>query len=240
MVARLVLLQTSGPTVWPNAKLVNRNNFVIDIDAGGQRRRIAADLRDEQPPTVDTRGDPEPRLVGRSGRAKLQAESFKRLGVFDEIASDGDDGPWPSEAEAAQPKEVVRSFFDRLDRHDVDGALALLDPAAKVEFLPLRLVGRADREGRAFLENLVSTFPDLAVCPLNVFATPGGTVVAEIVMEGTQAADFYGALNQRRHVDLRQAWRLVVTDGRVQAVRAYWCQNQLYRRLGVRRLETAS
>jgi putative intracellular protease/amidase/ketosteroid isomerase-like protein len=165
---------------------------------------------------------------------------LKRLGVFDEIACDGDGGQWPSEEPAAPPADVARSFFDRIGRHDMDGALALLDPGAEVELLPLRLVGRADREGQAFLEHLVSAFPDLAVRPLNVLATPGGTVVAEIVMEGTQAADFYGVLNQRRHMDLRQAWRLVVTDGRVRAVRAYWCHNQLCRRLGVRRLGTAS
>ena len=162
---------------------------------------------------------------------------LKRLELFEETAPARGSAAWKPEDPAAPPDELARVFFDRLDRHDVDGALALLDPAAEIELLPLRLAGRADQVGRAFLENLVSAFPDLVVRPRSVFATPRGTVVAEIVVEGTQAADFYGVLNQRRHMDLRQAWRLEVAEGRVRSLRAYWCQNQLYRRLGVRRLD---
>jgi hypothetical protein len=62
--------------------------------------------------------------------------------------------------------------------------------------------------------------------------------VAEITMEGTQADDFLAVVNQEKHVELDQAWMLTVTpDDRISAVTAYWDQNQLYRRLGVKRLD---
>jgi hypothetical protein len=45
-------------------------------------------------------------------------------------------------------------------------------------------------------------------------------------------------VNQEKHVELDQAWMLKVTpDDRISAVTAYWDQNQLYRRLGVKRLD---
>jgi hypothetical protein len=44
--------------------------------------------------------------------------------------------------------------------------------------------------------------------------------------------------NQEKQVNLDQAWMLTVTpDDRISAVIAYWDQNQLYRRLGVKRLD---
>jgi len=62
--------------------------------------------------------------------------------------------------------------------------------------------------------------------------------VAEITVDGTQASDFLGVVNQEKHFDLDQAWMLkVAPDNRISAVTAYWDQNQLYRRLGVKRLD---
>jgi len=165
---------------------------------------------------------------------------LKHLGAFEDVAVAATGPVRGREERVADPAGLARLVFDRLDRHDVDGALTLVDPAAVVEFLPVRLAGRANREGRAFLERLVAAFPDLVVRAGTVFAGAGDTVVAELVLEGTQAADFYGILNQRKHMDLRQAWLLDVGDGQVRRLRAYWCQNQLYRRLGVRRLDTVA
>ena len=56
--------------------------------------------------------------------------------------------------------------------------------------------------------------------------------------EGRQAGDFLAVANQEKQFDLDQAWMLTVTpDDRISAVIAYWDQNQLYRRLGVKRLD---
>jgi hypothetical protein len=65
----------------------------------------------------------------------------------------------------------------------------------------------------------------------------GQVVTAEFKVEGTQAADYLGVVNQEKHLDLDQAWRFTVTGDRITGVQAYWCQNQLYRRLAVKRLD---
>jgi len=40
-----------------------------------------------------------------------------------------------------------------------------------------------------------------------------------------------------RVLDLDEAWRFTVTGGAITAVSAYWCQQQLYRRLAVKRFD---
>ena len=58
-----------------------------------------------------------------------------------------------------------------------------------------------------------------------------------LAVEGTQAADFLGAINQEKHLDIEQAW-VLSTDGQViTGLTAYWDQNKLYRRLAVKRLD---
>jgi hypothetical protein len=52
-----------------------------------------------------------------------------------------------------------------------------------------------------------------------------------------QAADFFGIINQEKLMDLDQVWFLHVKDGVIDRIKAYWCQNRLYRRLGVKRLD---
>ena len=162
---------------------------------------------------------------------------LKRLGSFEGSLTGLPGLVWRRTTETGTPGEVARLFFERLDGHDVEGALALVDPDAEVEFGPARLEGRARGEGQQFLEALVSAFPDLAVRVRTLFAGTDGTVVAEITLEGTQAADFFGIVNQEKHLDLDQAWLLQVAGGHVRRIRAYWCQNQLYRRLAVKRID---
>jgi hypothetical protein len=71
-----------------------------------------------------------------------------------------------------------------------------------------------------------------------LFVTGDNTAVAEITIDGTQSDAFLAVANQEKHFDLDQAWMLKVTpDDRISAVIAYWDQNQLYRRLGVKRLD---
>ena len=38
-------------------------------------------------------------------------------------------------------------------------------------------------------------------------------------------------------MDLDQVWLLHVGDGAIDRITTYWCQNRLYRRLGVKRLD---
>ncbi len=133
--------------------------------------------------------------------------------------------------------DVARTFFARMDTHDTSGALALIAPHTNVALLPLNLQGDAENVGRQYFEQLMSAFPDLSVRVRRLFVGNDNTAVAEITIEGTQAADFFGIINQEKLMDLDQVWFLHVNDGIIDRIKAYWCQNRLYRRLGVKRLD---
>ena len=130
-------------------------------------------------------------------------------------------------------KELALGLFGALNAHDADAALRLLEPDAPIELVP------AAREGRSFLPKLISAFPDLLVQVRSVMGTAEWAVV-EVKLEGTQASDFLGIVNQEKHLDLDQAWMVWGGREKIARVRAYWCQNQLYRRLAVKRLDRIS
>ncbi len=106
-----------------------------------------------------------------------------------------------------------------------------------VTLIPLNLQGAAQDVGRRYLEQLTSAFPDLSVRVRRLFVGNDNTAVAEITIAGTQAADFFGIINQEKLMDLDQVWFLHVNDGVIDRIKAYWCQNQIYRQLGVKRLD---
>ena len=133
------------------------------------------------------------------------------------------------------PAATAAAFLDALADRDVEAVLALVDPQVSVTVHPLDVRGGLDAL-RAILTELMTAFPDLLISR-NRLVTTGPVVTALIKVEGTQAAAYAGAINQEKHLDLDQAWRLVVTDGAITQVSAYWCQQQLYRRLAVKRFD---
>lgn len=135
-------------------------------------------------------------------------------------------------------RSVAEEFFSRLQAGDIDEILCLMTPDATVSLVPLNRRGPMAADGAAYLRELFRSFPDLVVRVQRLFVTADNTAVAEINVDGTQAGDFLAVANQEKHFDLDQAWLLTVTpDDRISAVVAYWDQNQVYRRLGVRRLD---
>lgn len=136
-------------------------------------------------------------------------------------------------------RELALNFFDALNRHDPEGALALFASTALFEIVPAGLRGTVATHGEPFLNALATAFPDLLIRVRSIMGTAELAVV-EIKMEGTQATDFLGVLNQEKHLDLDQAWMLWAAGGKIVGLRAYWCQNQLYRRLAVKRLDRIS
>ncbi|HEX2733643.1 MAG TPA: nuclear transport factor 2 family protein [Polyangiaceae bacterium] len=142
-------------------------------------------------------------------------------------------------AHSADANRLATTFFESLNRGDVDAALSLFSSSAAFEIVPAALRGTAENTGRYFLSALLTAFPDLLMQIRSLMTTPNLAVV-ELKMEGTQAAEFLGVLNQEKHLDLDQAWMLWVNDDKITDLRAYWCQNQLYRRLAVKRLDRIS
>jgi predicted ester cyclase len=137
------------------------------------------------------------------------------------------------------PKELAMGFFEALNKGDAHAAMARVDLEAFVDVVPARCKGTARHEGRRFVNALLAAFPDLLVQVRSIMEA-GDVCVAEVKMEGTQGADFLGILNQEKHVDVDQAWMIWASSGKITGVRAYWCQNQLYRRLAVKRLDRIS
>jgi predicted ester cyclase len=135
-------------------------------------------------------------------------------------------------------RTVAQEFFGHMETGAVDKIISMTTPGAVVSLAPLDVRGSMAAEGAGYLRELASSFPDLLVRVRRLFVNTDNTAVAEITIDGTQAADFLGVDNQEKHFDLDQAWLLEVTpDDRISAVTAYWDQNQLYRRLGVKRLD---
>jgi len=133
---------------------------------------------------------------------------------------------------------LAETFFARVEAGEVDEILGMMTPDATVSLVPLNRHGPMAADGASYLRELSRSFPDLVVRVRRLFVAGDNTAVAEITIDGTQAEAFLAVSNQEKHVDLDQAWMLKVTpDDRISAVIAYWDQNQLYRRLGVKRLD---
>ncbi len=137
---------------------------------------------------------------------------------------------------ATSPLERARAFFDGVSHGDVDGSLEHVGADATVVIEPTGTAGGRS-ELAAFLAAAAAAFADLTITPDRLRAFPDGRVVAEVTFAGTQSAPFLGAPNQGKRVDLAQAWVLGFAGDEITSVTAYWDQNQLYRRLGVRRLD---
>jgi steroid delta-isomerase-like uncharacterized protein len=137
---------------------------------------------------------------------------------------------------AQTPADTVTRFFGALADRDTDAAVALAAPDVAVTVYPLRVEGTSAAILEQVLKDLVRGFPDLLITVSRVIVT-GDVVTALFKAEGTQAADYAGAINQEKHLDIDEAWRFTVTDGRITQVHAYWCQAQVYRRLAVKRFD---
>jgi ketosteroid isomerase-like protein len=114
--------------------------------------------------------------------------------------------------------------------------MAGADPQVSVTVHPLGLHAVGADTLRRVLADLLSGFPDLMISVSRIITT-GDVVTALFKAEGTQAADYAGAINQEKHLDIDQAWRFVARDGLITELTAYWCQAQLYRRLAVKRYD---
>jgi ketosteroid isomerase-like protein len=134
------------------------------------------------------------------------------------------------------PTQTVQAFLEAFGRHDIDAAIAHLDPQVSVTVHPLGLRGTGPDTLRQVLADLVQGFPDLVISVSALIATCD-VVTAQFKAEGTQAAGYAGAINQEKHLDIDQAWRFTASGGLISGVSAYWCQAQLYRRLAVKRYD---
>ena len=145
----------------------------------------------------------------------------------------------PSPLSKRDAQSLALELCKRLCSRDVEGIGSLVAADAAVDFGPAGISGTFAQQGARFFRDLIAAFPDLRVNVRAILAD-AETAVIEITVEGTQRADFLGIHNQEKHLDLDQAWVITAIDGKIAGIRAYWCQNQLYRRLAVSRLDRIS
>jgi predicted ester cyclase len=131
---------------------------------------------------------------------------------------------------------AVGRFLDGLAGRDIRAAMEPVADDVNVTVYPFAVRDEGTGALRAVLDDLLTTFPDLRVTTKRLIVT-GDVVTAEIKLDGTQTADYAGAVNQAKHVDLDQAWRFAVRGDQISEVHVYWCRQQLLRRLGVKRFD---
>ena len=88
---------------------------------------------------------------------------------------------------AGTPAQTVQAFLDAFARHDVDAAMAMVDPRVSVTVHPLDVHARGADSLRTVLADLLRGFPDLMISVRRVITT-GDVVTALLRAEGTQAA----------------------------------------------------
>lgn len=133
-------------------------------------------------------------------------------------------------------QDPVVEFLDALGNRDAAAALSVVSHDVRVTAHGLGRRGDGTDVIREVLEDLVRAFPDLLINVKRLLRT-GNVVTAEIKVSGNQSDTYAGAINQEKHLDLDEAWRFEVNGGQIVAIDAYWCQQQLYRRLGVKRFD---
>jgi predicted ester cyclase len=136
-------------------------------------------------------------------------------------------------------RTLALELCERLSSRDLERANALVLGNAAVDFGPANIRGSFSEKGAKFFRDLISAFPDLRLTVHSVVAD-SETAAIEITVEGTQGADFLGIHNQQKHIDVDQGWVITAAHGSITSIRAYWCQTQLHRRLGVKRLDQIS
>jgi len=137
---------------------------------------------------------------------------------------------------AGKAEKAAVQFFAALQRRDAAAALETLSPGAEVIIYPTDQRGGPE-VARAFFDEALAAFPDLLLTIRRSRGFTDGRALVELTFEGTQAADFLGAINQEKHLDIEQAWVLATDDDAITALTGYWDQNKLYRRLAVKRLD---
>jgi steroid delta-isomerase-like uncharacterized protein len=137
---------------------------------------------------------------------------------------------------------VVREFFDRYRRQDVDGMIDLCSDNADFSYVPfemwrkqavLRGDGKVRSLGKPIWAGLIYAFPDLTNEVSAIHAADDGNVAAEVIIGGTQAGPWgpiapRGQTYSEPHVFVMH----VDADGRIDSVTAYWDNASIYRQLG--------
>lgn len=123
--------------------------------------------------------------------------------------------------------DVIRSFVDAMNRHDVDGLRACYAPNARVIY-PGRAVQNPDAYANGE-RTMLASVPDYRIEATSVLEADGGHVLLELTMRGTQREDLGG-----RSFEITGAYVFRLENGLIVEERAYPDMAGLRRQLSPR------
>lgn len=126
--------------------------------------------------------------------------------------------------------QAADALLKALTQRDARAAVAALR-GGQVEIVPLGVKGSAAEAGEQYFSDLFSSFPELEVASSRV-AAAGDKALLEVVLTGTPKQPYLDIpVKDGKTLTSRQAWKLAVADGGVQAT-AYFCLNEVKWSLG--------
>jgi ketosteroid isomerase-like protein len=140
------------------------------------------------------------------------------------------------------PELVVSEFFDAYRARDLTAMSDLCARGADFSYPPVEIWGkqrviRGDGKvhtvGKAIWAGLMTAFPDLSNEVVSLSSGPDGTVIAEVVLTGTQAAAWAQFSNRGQSFRVPHLFVLHVgDDGLIDSITGYWDNASLSRQLG--------
>ena len=141
-----------------------------------------------------------------------------------------------------RPEARVRHFFAAHRAHDVEGMAACCVDSAAFSYVPVEWWGRqrvtrgdgtVGTVGKALWTGLFEAFPDLTNEVTSLVSDGKGNLAAEVVVSGTQSADWGTIGNRRRRFSLPHLFVFRVGDGGlIERIAAYWDDAALREQLG--------
>lgn len=135
----------------------------------------------------------------------------------------------------ADPEDVMRRWFQAIDKNDVELALSLCREDVEWVTPTARMKGR--EELRPFFSSFTEGFPDSRFEVKRVIAS-GSTVIAEGNYIGTHTGSFRNPAGEiaptRRRVVIPFASVTEVEGDQITALRVYWDEMGFMNQLGVR------
>ncbi len=120
---------------------------------------------------------------------------------------------------AGPTAKVVREFFDRYNRQDVDGIMSLVADQCQAVYPFLN--SHAPEEWRELILQEFTAFPNARVLNLRI-ATHGGYVSAEFDWTGTRVNEFLGRPASNRTYDIPCVLTFDIEGGKIIGVRYYF------------------
>jgi len=139
-----------------------------------------------------------------------------------------------------QPRQISLKnkcveFMFAYQQKNLEKMLSFCDPEGTVEFVPLGQAGKGKigELGRTVWGGLLTCFPDIDNTLDAAVAEDESTVRCQVVIRGTQVADFAGIKNQGKHFDSDHIFIFHLdADNKINHISIEWNHEDFKRQLG--------